>query len=343
VQKLGEAQAMVAGGVQDVFISNEIVHPAKVAGVAGIARAHAAMPAEHRATPAEPKLTICCDCPEGVHLLAAALDAEAAKEETDKPGRGGMIPVGVFVELEVGQGRCGAVPAGPRALATVEAVLEYAKKAASPRLYYAGIHAYNGATQHVRTFDARKAEIDTVVAGAAAMRDAVKMKLRTDTPLITGAGTGTFPLEAESGIFGELQPGSYLVMDRDYADNEADERHPSFEHALFVASRVMSFGSTPGAVVVDAGHKSHAIDSGMPTVLGRPDVEVLNRGDEHAIVAPRAADGDCGLGLNDLVHLIPGHCDPTFNLHDEAVGIRGGMKDGKVERIIAIDARGCGY
>ena len=77
-------------------------------------------------------------------------------------------------------------------------------------------------------------------------------------PLVTGAGSGSFTFEAASGVYGELQPGSYVFLDRDYADNEPAPRAPVFEHALFVCSHVMSRGAAHA--VVDAGHKSHAID-----------------------------------------------------------------------------------
>jgi D-serine deaminase-like pyridoxal phosphate-dependent protein len=40
------------------------------------------------------------------------------------------------------------------------------------------------------------------------------------------------------------------------------------------------------------------------------------------------------------VWLIPGHCDPTVNLHDWLVGVRGGLQQGFVERLIRVDARG---
>ena len=64
-------------------------------------------------------------------------------------------------------------------------------------------------------------------------------------------------LEAASGLYGELQAGSFVFMDRDYADNHAAARRCS--STLFVKSQVMSAGTSH--VVVDAGHKSHAIDS----------------------------------------------------------------------------------
>ena len=44
--------------------------------------------------------------------------------------------------------------------------------------------------------------------------------------------------------------------------------------------------------------------------------------------------------LGDTLWLIPGHCDPTFNLHDHLIGVRGGLAQGVVECIVAVDARG---
>ena len=49
----------------------------------------------------------------------------------------------------------------------------------------------------------------------------------------TGAGSGSFVLEADSGLWGELQAGSYVFMDRDYADNDALPGAPRFSAAMF--------------------------------------------------------------------------------------------------------------
>jgi D-serine deaminase-like pyridoxal phosphate-dependent protein len=123
-------------------------------------------------------------------------------------------------------------------------------------------------------------------------------------------------------------------MDRDYADNAATPGAPAFEHALFVKSRVVSRGVSHA--VVDAGHKSHAIDSGLPRVWGR-DLAFANGGDEHGIVRP---GGDALPALDDTVWLVPGHCDPTVNLHDHFVVVGGGLEHGRVEAVWPIDARG---
>jgi D-serine deaminase-like pyridoxal phosphate-dependent protein len=110
-----------------------------------------------------------------------------------------------------------------------------------------------------------------------------------------------------------------------------------FEHALFIKSAVMSVAADH--VVCDAGHKSHAIDSGLPTVWLPEGLSYANGGDEHGIL--RAVCASAALpALGDTVWLVPGHCDPTVNLHDFAIGVRGGLDAGRVERLITIDARG---
>ena len=94
--------------------------------------------------------------------------------------------------------------------------------------------------------------------------------------------------------------------------------------------------------VCDAGHKSHAIDSGLPTVgqlsAGRA-LRYANGGDEHGLLY---AEGDKARlpALGRMLWLIPGHCDPTVNLYDFMIGVRGGLGLGTVERVIRVDARG---
>jgi D-serine deaminase-like pyridoxal phosphate-dependent protein len=158
--------------------------------------------------------------------------------------------------------------------------------------------------------------------------------------LVTGAGTGTMVCEAASGVYGELQAGSFMFMDADYAANERDPAQPQFEHALFVKTQVIS--AHADHAVCDAGHKSHAIDSGLPkvvTVGAESELEYFNGGDEHGILRP-ARGGTRVPALGRALWLIPGHCDPTVNLHDHLIGVIGGLRDGVVERIIRVDARG---
>lgn len=298
VQKLSEAEALAAGGVDDLFISNEVIDPAKLARVAALA--------------ARVRLAIAVDSPLGIDRLAHALQAA-----------GSMLDV--FVEVDVGQGRCGVAPAAAGALA---------HQVVSHGLRFAGLQAYHGKAQHLRAADEREAAIRHAVALARAAQASVT-RAGVACPLVTGAGTGSFAAEAASGLYGELQPGSYVFLDRDYAENQPLPGAPVFEHALFVKSQVVSRGASHA--VVDAGHKAHAIDSGLPRVWQR-DLGFANGGDEHGILHPGR---DALPELGDTVWLVPGHCDPTVNLHGHFVALRGGLAGGVVEAVWPVDARGC--
>ncbi len=308
-QKTAEAECLAAAGVSDIFISNEVIAPAKLQRVALLAR---------RLAEAGGQLSIAVDSVTGIERLAAA--CATADAEID-----------VFVEIDVGQHRCGVAPGAP-ALALARQIVQ------SPRLRFAGLQAYHGNAQHFRTAAERRAAIKRVaqeVAETVALIEGAGIAVA----LVTGAGTGTFALEAASGIYGELQAGSYLFMDADYARNEPDPAQPRFEHALFVKTQVMSVSATH--VVCDAGHKSHAVDSGLPKVWNfgaAPTLEITGCSDESAVV--KSLLGGSLPALGDKLWLVPGHCDPTVNLHDAMIGVRGGLQHGVVERIIKVDARG---
>jgi len=302
VQKISEAEALAAAGVEDIYLSNEIVDAAKLARVAALAR--------------RVRLSIAVDSVPGVERLAQALRASGAALD-------------VFVEVDVGQGRCGVPPGAAGALA--RQVVSHADAG----LRFAGLQAYHGRAQHLRAAAEREAAIRHATTAARSAQVAITAT-GIACPLVTGGGTGSFVFEAGSGLWGELQCGSYVFMDRDYAANEAAPAPaPRFEHALFVKSQVMSRGASHA--VVDAGHKSHAIDSGLPAVWGL-DCEFVNGGDEHGILRPRR---DPLPELGATVWLVPGHCDPTVNLHDCYVVVRGGLQQGRVEAVWPVDARGC--
>lgn len=316
VQKTSEAEIMVAGGVTDVYISNEVIAPAKLARVAALAQKLAAQGG---------RLAIAVDSTEGVIRLAQAM-TEA------RSATGVATVIDVFVEIDVGQGRCGVEPGA----AAVTLVLEIRKH---PALRFAGLQAYHGKAQHMRSGQERREAIAKAVEAVVLTRKLIEAQGIT-VDLVTGAGTGSLMLEAASGVYGELQAGSFMFMDADYAKNERDAAQPQFEHALFIKTQVIS--THGGHAVCDAGHKSHAIDSGLPLVHAfdaESELEYFNGGDEHGILRP-AGDSTRLPGLGRMLWLIPGHCDPTVNLHDVMIAVTGGLRSGTVQRIFRVDARG---
>lgn len=304
VQKTDEALALAHAGVADIFISNEVIAPAKLLR---LARAVRELPT---------RFGLAVDSEHGVHALVSALR---------QAGVEGHERIDVCIEIDVGHGRCG-VPPGPAALALARLVT------AAPVLRFAGLHAYHGRAQHQRSDAERHATIAQAAQAVTATRQTLEAA-GIAVPVVTGAGTGSFVHEAASGVWNEIQPGSYLFLDADYAANEASPDAPAFEHALFVKAQVIS--RSADRAVCDAGHKSHAIDTGLPTVWLPQGLSFGNGGDEHGVLR-----GEHLPELGETVWLVPNHCDPTVNLHEALVGVRGGLSAGVVERLIRVDARG---
>jgi D-serine deaminase-like pyridoxal phosphate-dependent protein len=300
VQKTSEAEALVTGGVGDVLVANEVVGRSKLARLAALAR---------------------------TAQIGVCVDAAAAVADLDDAARAAGARIDVYVEIDVGANRCGVEPGEP-ALRLARGV------SGSANLRLAGIQAYHGAAQHLRTVEERRAAIAAVVEKARRTRDLIEdAGLACD--VVTGAGTGTFLFEGASGVYDELQPGSYVFMDADYGRNRWDGS-PRFEQSLFVWTTVMSTPA-PGRVVVDAGLKAHSFDSGNPLVAGWPGVEYDKASDEHGVLA--VAPGARAPALGEKLRLVPGHCDPTVNLYDWLVCYRGE----RVEAAWAITARGAFY
>jgi len=299
-QKVSEAEAMVYGGVPDVLVSNEIVGAPKIARLLSLA--------------AQARVAVCADDAGNV----AALDDAAT-------AFGVRLPV--LVEVNVGADRCGVEPGEP-ALALARQI------AGSRGLRFAGLQAYHGGAQHIRDYARRK---EAIQAAAEKTRRTVELLRRhaLACELVSGAGTGTYPFEAASGVWNELQAGSYIFMDADYLKNLRQDGTPGseFTPSLFVYATVMSRPAKDRAVL-DAGLKALSVDSGMPSVAGMQDVEYLRASDEHGKLTLH--DPGRALPLGSKLRLIPGHCDPTVNMYDWYVCCR----NGRVEALWPIIARG---
>lgn len=297
-QKVSEAEALVAGGIKDVLVSNEVVDARKIDRLAQMA--------------GRARVLVCVDDLGNVDDLSVA---------AQRHGTG----IECLVEIDCGAGRCGVAFGAP-------AVALAKKIAAAPGLTFSGLQAYHGGAQHLRDFAQRKAAIAAAVEQTATTVAMLKTA-GLDCAIVGGAGTGTYYFEGASGVYNELQAGSYVFMDADYQrDKDASGRFISeFENALFIWTSVMSHAK-PDRAVCDAGLKVQSVDSGLPVIFGRDDVTYVKCSDEHGEIA----DPHGVLKLNDKLRLIPGHCDPTCNVHDWYVGIRAG----RVECLWPVTARG---
>lgn len=300
-QKVSEAEAMIDGGVNDVLVANEVVGAAKLKRLAAAVRRNP-----------QAKITVCADHTDNVASLDAAM-------------REAGVKLDVLVEVNVGANRCGIEPGEP-AFRLAKQIHD------SKNLRFAGLQAYQGGAQHLRKTEERRAAIDAACDNVK-RTTALLAQAGIACERVTGAGTGSYMFEATSGVYHELQAGSYIFMDVDYAKNDWTESGiPRFEHSLFIWTTVMS---TPTAdrAICDAGLKASSVDSGMPRVFDTPGVEYLKASDEHGVLK---LDAGTVLPLGHKLKLVPGHCDPTVNLYDHYVCVR----NGTVEALWPIAARG---
>ena len=303
-QKVSEAEVFARAGVKDILVSNEVRDPAKIDMLAKMPK-HGG------------RVIVCVDDVANVADLSRA----ASKHGTT---------LDVFVEIDCGAGRCGVT--------TAAAVVEIAKAvAAAPGLRFLGIQAYQGAMQHLDDYAARQGQ---------ARRCRRPGQGGRRRPHRRGAGARAhlrrrhrqLLFQSNSHVYNELQCGSYAFMDADYGrikDKDGDRiDHGEWENALFILTSVMSHAK-PHLAVCDAGLKAQSVNSGLPFVFGRDDVKYIKCSDEHGVIE----DPSSVHKINEKLRLVPGHCDPTCNVHDWYVGVR----NGKVESLWPVSARGKAY
>ncbi len=280
--KLGEAEALADGGIENILITSPVVGTAAVQRLTALAAR-------------SPGLMATADHPDAVDALART-----------------GVPLTLLVDIDPGMHRTG--------VADPEAALALARRIdAAPTLTFGGVQFYCGAEQHIEDFAARRATLAERTDYLKSIVGALSAAGLTP-PLVTGGGTGSHAIDAELGVLGELQVGSYIFMDRQYADCDltgetAGKGAARFETALAIDARVIS-ASHGALVTVDAGLKAFATEAGAPPILAGAAAGSVYRfmGDEQGWVIPPAGAAPPRLG--EVVTFAAPHCDPTVNLYD---------------------------
>jgi D-serine deaminase-like pyridoxal phosphate-dependent protein len=292
--KLAEAEALAPLG--NILVTTPVVDAQKIGRLVELAR--------------KAKVSVVVDDAANVAELAAAC-VQA------------QVDLGVLVDVDVGQARTG-VQSGASAA-------ELAAHVKRSGLRLAGMQGYQGRLQGVANLEERAALVREAMQK---LTDAVRRleSVGLECAVRTGGGTGSFPIDLELKVLTEIQPGSYVTMDTNYAKVELGAgRH--LGHPLTILASVVS-RPTADRAVVDVGWKSASSDSGTPAVRGGTGLTFEFAGDEHGII--RSGAGRVELRLGERVELIPSHCDTTVNLYDSFVVHRGG----RVEAQWPIVARG---
>lgn len=272
--KIGEAEVMVEAGVDDILVTT-VATPPKIDCILSLAQ----------------RARIIC-----------VVDDAAVVEELGRRARAAGIELETLVDVNVGQNRTGVEPGQPTAVLSM-------RVAETRGLVFKGLQGYEGHLQHVYDEDERRSRAreahEWLTGTAAVVKEA---GLNVDS--VTTAGTGTYQLVLSHQTITEVQPGSYVMMDANYARVAP----PRFENALFVLAGVVST-NRPGQYILDAGWKALSTEDGMPTLRDHPVAHYSPAGDEHGRVVGLAA----ALKPGDLVHMVPSHCDTTVNLYDRYI------------------------
>jgi D-serine deaminase-like pyridoxal phosphate-dependent protein len=283
--KLGEAEALAAGGIENILITSPVV------GAAGVERL-AALAAR------SPGLMAAVDHPDAVAALATS-----------------GSPLTLLVDIDPGIHRTG--------VADADAAVALAREiAAAPSLTFDGVQFYCGSQQHIEAFEGRRDAITERTAYLTTIIDRLTAEGLAPA-IISGGGTGSHAIDLDLAVFTELQVGSYVFMDRQYGDCDlAGDGAARFATALMVDARVIS-ANHPFMATVDAGFKAFATEAGAPPILAGATAGSTYHfmGDEHGCVIPPRGEAPPKLG--EVVTFAAPHCDPTVNLYEAYHLVRG--------------------
>lgn len=298
--KISEAEALSAG-VSGLLLTSSMVGASRIERAIRLAKAR----------------------PETIFSVDNAQNAE----DLDAAAKAAALKLNVAIDLLVG-GRTGISPGQPS--------LGLAQRIASlPNLKLAGLQAYAGHASHTNGFENRKRVSQEAMGQAVETRRLIE-KNGIECKLVSGGSTGTYNIDSEIEGVTELQPGSFMFMDTDYARIGGSDgpTYQDFRHSLFVISTVISMPSD-GIAIVDGGYKAFATDRPFtPQLRNTADIPYSWRGDEHGSLNLSKAASPVKLG--DRLDFIVPHCDPTVNLYDHMFVVRGQQ----VEAVWKIAARG---
>jgi 3-hydroxy-D-aspartate aldolase len=211
------------------------------------------------------------------------------------------ITIECFVEIDCGAGRCGVT--------TTPEVVEIAKAIdAAPGLKFTGLQAYQGAMQHMDSYEDRKTKLDAAIAQ---VKDVVEALEREKPALVSGGGTGSYYSRATQ--VSTMSSSAAPMLSWMPIMAASSRRTASASTEANGRTRSSSLTRVMSHVKPD---KAQSVDSGLHFIYGRDDIEYIKCSDEHGVISdPKGA-----LKINEKLKLVTSHCDPTCNVHDWYVG-----------------------
>lgn len=303
VAKLSEAEVLLDQGISDIFIASQVVSPEKLRKLCMLSKVNTIRLAIDSLNHVERLATVCADMKE--------------------------IPIGLMVEIDTGLNRCGVKP-GEEALLLAEEIISK-----FPQAQIAGIFTHEGMVYNSDTHEQLRQTAELAQVNMIETANLLEEKLGISCEVSIGCTLAVLSGEILPGIT-EIRPGTYVYYDGQHAG--------VLGHTDYCAATILSVITSKKGderVVADAGAKSFTIDrktkglcasNGLGRVKQHPQRMIERLSDEHAVIIPGNS-----LEIGNLIEIIPNHICPSVNLYDLAYGIRNGI----VEKMIPISARGC--
>ena len=285
--KLGEAEVMADGGVEDILMAYPVVTPIKIRRLLALME--------------RVRMIIALDSIEAAEALASAMNSNDRTLE-------------IYIEVNTGQNRAGKM-AGDEA---VKFALEVGRL---PGLRVIGVLTHEGQTH---TLAADKIAEGAREAGRKLVDTAERIRAAgLDITEVSVGSTPSSPFTASVGGVTEMRPGTYVFRDTTgflYGTYGPDRC------AARVLASVVSHPA-PDRMIVDAGSKTLALDMshghpGHGYIVGHPDSVIERLSEEHGVVAIGA--NDPGFRIAERIEIIPNHICPSINLFDELSVVRDG-------------------
>lgn len=255
--KLGEAEVMAAGGVEDILIANQVVGPRKMQRLVDLCRS------------ARPIIAV--DHPIQLEAMSAAADA-------------GGVTVRVLIEVDIGLERAGVAPG--------EATVRLARQVVElPALVLEGIMGYEG---HLLTVPDPDEKAQRIAACLDLLGETKAALQQAGLPceIVSAGGTGSYKYTIRSPHVTELQAGGLIFMDAFYRHAcQVSE----FGNALTLLTTVVSRPAADRAII-DAGQKAHNKQIHEPEVIGHADIRVTRLSAEHGELALGAESRELRVG-----------------------------------------------
>ena len=199
--KLSEAEQLVAGGIKDVLIANQVVGADKAKRIAFL---------NQQAT------------------VRVAVDSRQGIEELSIASQELGVIIGVLVEVDIGMNRGGVLPGKP----AVD-LAEFVSKKSD--LCFDGLQSYEGHIVTLEDYEERKRRVTEAMEPLLETKRILKQK--GYSVILSSGGTGTYDITGNIEGIDELQCGSYALMDSAYKKIRPEFQYARFILTTVISKR----------------------------------------------------------------------------------------------------------